>query len=122
MDERMKRVLLIMLCMTPSLAGLAAEIRDPMRPPQRSSAHRGVAAGVPVVSALFIGATRRAAIVDGRLVHEGDTLGAGTIVALLDDGIRYQSGGVLHELHLLASDLHFKKPAATVARLANGGS
>jgi hypothetical protein len=118
----MKTLLLVMLCCAASAGGRAGEIRDPMRPPQRNVAQRAAAAAVPVLSALFIGPGRRAAIVNGRLVHEGDTLGAYTIVALLDNGIRYQSRGVLHEQHLLASELHFKKPAASVARLANGGS
>ena len=118
----MKRLLLGMMGCGLCAAGLAGEVRDPMRPPQRSAVHQAVAAGTPVLSALFIGATRRAAIVNGRLVHEGDTLGEYTIVALLDDGIRYQHHGELHEQHLLANELHVKKPAASVARLANGGS
>jgi hypothetical protein len=101
---------------------IAGELRDPMRPPQRALKPHGGAAGAPVVSALFIGATHRAAIVNGRLVHEGDRLGAYTIVAVLDDGIRYQSRGVEREQRLVATDSHIKKPAASVARLVNGGS
>ncbi len=100
----------------------ATELRDPMRPPQRAAARSGAVVGLPVVSAVFIGATHRAAIVNGRLVHAGDRVGAYTIVALLDDGIRYQSGTVVREQRLLANDLHVKKPAASVARLVNGGS
>ena len=117
----MKTLLFVLLgCAVAS--GHSGELRDPMRPPQHNLAQRAAVAATPVVSALFIGPTRRAAIVNGRLVHEGDTLGAFTIVALLDDGIRYQSRGVLHEQRLLARELQFKKPAASVARLANGGS
>jgi len=117
----MKPLLYVLLCCT-GAAALAGEMRDPMRPPQRNGAPSVAAATTPVVSALFIGPTRRAAIVNGRLVHEGDTLGAFTIVALLDDGIRYQSHGVVHEQRLLANELQVKKPAANLARLANGGS
>ncbi len=121
----MKSLLPIIWCCTVAAAavvGQAGEIRDPMRPPQRNAAQPAAVAATLVVSALFIGPTRRAAIVNGRLVHEGDTLGSFTIVALLDDGIRYRSRGVLYEQRLLANELHFKKPAASVARLANGGS
>jgi hypothetical protein len=112
----------IVCALAMAATSLAGELPDPMRPPQQRTVQHGVAPGAPVVSALFIGATRRAAIVNGRLVHEGDTVGRFTIVALLADGIRYQSGGALHEQRLLANDLHVKKPAASVARLANGGS
>jgi hypothetical protein len=100
----------------------AEDLRDPMRPPQRALTQRGGKAGAPVVSAVFIGATHRAAIVNGRLVHEGDRLGPYTIVALLDDGIRYQSRGVVREQRLVATGSRIKRPAAGVARLANGGS
>ena len=118
----MKLLCLLVLGYVVLDTGSAAELRDPMRPPQRAVAQRGVTVGAPVVSAVFIGATHRAAIVNGRLVHEGDRIGAYTIVTLLDDGIRYQSRGVLSEQHLLAADLHFKKPATSAVRLANGGS
>ena len=117
----MKALLALMLSCA-AAASQAGESRDPMRPPQRSAALPAAAAATLVVSALFISPTRRTAIVNGRLVHEGDTLGAFTIVALLGDGIRYQSHGELHEQRLLAKELQFKKPAANVARLANGGS
>lgn len=116
----MKALYLLVLAGTVLGSG-AAEMRDPMRPPQRAVARSGAVAGLPVVSAVFIGARHRAAIVNGRLVHVGDRLGAYTIVALLDDGIRYQNGGVVREQRLVASDLHVKKPAS-VARLVNGGS
>ncbi len=116
------KTLLSVLMFCAGASALAGELRDPMRPPQRNATPSASAPTTPVVSALFIGPTRRAAIVNGRLVHEGDTLGAFTIVALLDDGIRYQSHGVVHEQRLLANELQVKKPAANVARLANGGS
>ena len=112
--------LLVLACTVPGSG--ATELRDPMRPPQRAVARNGAVAGAPVVSAMFIGATHRAAIVNGKLVHAGDRLGAYTIVALLADGIRYQSGSIVREQRLVASDLHVKKPTASVARLVNGGS
>lgn len=112
--------LLVFACA--ALGSNATELRDPMRPPQRAVARNSAVSGVPVVSAVFIGATHRAAIVNGKLVHVGDRLGAYTIVALLDDGIRYQSGSVVREQRLVANDLHVKRPAASVARLVNGGS
>jgi hypothetical protein len=104
------------------LLACAALNTCPMRPPQRALTQRGGKAGAPVVSAVFIGATHRAAIVNGRLVHEGDRLGPYTIVALLDDGIRYQVRGLVREQRLVATDSHIKKPAASMARLVNGGS
>jgi len=118
----MKALCLVLFGCAALTTGRAEELRDPMRPPQRAVTQRGGVAGAPVVSAVFIGATHRAAIVNGRLVHEGDRLGAYTIVALLDDGIRYQSHGVVREQRLLATKLHIKKAAVSVARLVNGGS
>lgn len=117
----MKMLLPLLLCFSAPVA-TAGELRDPMRPPQRNGAPVLAAPATPVVSALFIGPQRRAAIVNGRLVHEGDTVGGFVIVALLADGIRYQSHGELHEQRLVANALQIKKPAASVARLANGGS
>lgn len=117
----MKMLLTLLACCT-AVAVPGGELRDPMRPPQRNAAPMASAPATPVVSALFIGPQRRAAIVNGRLVHEGDTVGGFTVVALLVDGIRYQSHGEVHVQRLLASELQVKKPAASVARLANGGS
>jgi hypothetical protein len=118
----MKTVALAVCALAMAADSLAGDLRDPMRPPQPRAAQHGLPSGAPVVAALFIGPARRAAIVNGRLVHEGDTLGDVTIVALLADGIRYQRGGALHEQRLLASESRFKKPAASLARVANGGS
>ena len=101
-----------------ALAGLvvslnlhAQALRDPMRPPLPASvSHPAALDTIPVLSAVFSSALSRAAIVNGRLVHAGDTLGPFTIVAVLESGIRYQFAGDSFQLQLPKLDTTFKKP------------
>jgi hypothetical protein len=103
-----------------ALAAQADDLRDPTRPPLAATARAAARAADPVVSAVFIGATHRAAIVDGRIVHAGDQVGGCPIDAVLDNGILYHCGGRVHELHVLPNEVPVKKPAATHARVASG--
>jgi hypothetical protein len=106
-----QRLIALALCFAVALPA-AADVRDPMRPPVNAIAHAGISRDEPVVTAVFIAAERRAAIVDGHLVHRGDTVRGFAIEAVLDDGIRYRRAGSVRELHLRHSELQMKKPAA----------
>jgi hypothetical protein len=97
-----------------------ADVRDPMRPPLPAAARAATRNAEPVVTAVFIAAGHRTAIVDGRVVHAGDSVRGSAIDAVLDDGIRYHRAGSVHELHLAPTELQVKKPAATPARVARG--
>jgi len=89
----------------------AQALRDPMRPPLPASVMRSAPRDtIPVLSAVFSSARSRAAIVNGRLVHAGDTLGPFTIEAVLETGIRYQFAGDSFQLQLPKLDTTFKKP------------
>jgi hypothetical protein len=92
-----------------------AGIRDPMRPPLPAASRAQVHIEEPVVTAVFIGSERRAAIVNGQLVHEGDRIGICTIEAVLEDGIRCRHGEGTREFHLPRAGLQVKTLAAVQA-------
>jgi hypothetical protein len=111
---------MLVLGSTVSALAVAADVRDPMRPPAPSErAHAAQAEPDPAVTAIFRDGGRRSAIVGGRLVHAGDTVGRCLIEAVLEDGVRCH-GATARELHLPLADLEVKKPAAAPARVANG--
>ena len=114
----MSRVALILAFW--AMAASADPVRDPMRPPLASSAREALRYSEPAVTAVFIATDRRAAIVDGRVVHAGDIVGDCAIDAVLDDGIRFHRAGVVHELHLAHSGSNIKKVAALRARDTSG--
>ena len=102
-------------------SALAGELRDPMRPagaaPAGGAARRG---RVPTqVQALFIAPTRRAAVVDGLLVHEGERAGQCEVLEILDDGVRCRFPRGVRVVRLEQAPSSIKTPAAAVAA-ANG--
>lgn len=105
------------------LAATAAadELRDPTRPPMREE--RGaqvVREATPVLSAVMSFDGKRTAIFNGRLVRDGSVVGAYTIAAVLEDGVRYRRGGEVHELHLAHAASLIKRPAAEPVRASSG--
>ena len=115
----------IRLCIGAMLLGSAlqaAELRDPMQPPQATVRARQARAAGPVLSAVMISGPRRGAIINGEFVRSGGSVGGCTVVAVLDDGVRCQHAGRLLELHLPKSTTTFKKPATALARTASGVS
>jgi hypothetical protein len=99
----------------------AADVRDPMRPPAPSlAAHAAPAEADPTVTAIFSTGEHRTAILGGRLVHAGDTVGRCLIEAVLEDGVRCHGSAIPRELHLPLAGIQVKTPAATSARVANG--
>jgi len=93
----------------------AAEVlRDPMRPPAPSAAAtRQRASLVPTrVTALFLSANRRAAVVDGKLVREGERSGLCFVEAILEVGVRCRFPKGTRVVRIPAPEQSFKKPAA----------
>ena len=87
-----------------SAASAAASVRDPMRPPgvagSGAGAARTAAPAEPVLSALFVSAGRRVAVIDGLTYAEGDSRDGLTVEAILADRVRVRRGGALRELRL----------------------
>jgi hypothetical protein len=89
-------------CLTALIAWTAhaQTARDPMRPPGTAAATarpRG-----PAVLKLegVISGPVRVAIVNGRLVREGDEIAGARILEVLHDGVRYSRGGQIQSLIL----------------------
>jgi hypothetical protein len=119
---RLRRPLLAAAVLATATATATADpLRDPTRPPQLAGAHAAPQEQAPVLSAVFTAGARRSAIVNGRLVRAGDTVGAFTIEDILVDGVRYRRAGSVRDLHLPHAADTVKKPAAGPARAAIGG-
>jgi hypothetical protein len=115
------RLLLPLLAACALTTAVADPLRDPTRPPQAAGARAAPQEQAPVLSAVFTAGDRRSAIVNGRLVRAGDSVGAFTIEDVLADGVRYRRAGSVRDLHLPHAADTVKKPAAGPARAAIGG-
>ena len=62
----------------------------------------------------------RTAIFNGQLVRSGTALGAYTIEAVLEDGVRYRHAGVDAGFAHGPHRAHVQKPAAAAARAPSG--
>ena len=99
----------------------ADPLRDPTRPPQAAVTRAKTEDAVPLLTAVFSAGERHTAIVNGRLVKAGDTVGAYLIEDVLADGVRYRHAGTVRDLHLPHPADTVKKPATAPARAAIGG-
>ncbi len=98
MKNRTARVLLPMCLVAAALLGAAAiasDLKDPTRPPApiAPAKHREQHQSLPVVSAIFISATRRVAVFNDQPVHEGDSVGVYRIETITATGVHYLSAG-----------------------------
>ncbi len=111
----------ILACCVCALAtsALAGNMRDPTRPPLRSSAGARVEP-TPVLSAVYSASNRRGAIVNGEYVHAGSAVGPFLIEEVLADGVRYRYEGHAQELHLPRTLDMIKKPTVYPARETSG--
>ena len=114
------RTLLTLVALVALTTAHADPLRDPTRPPQAAARAKAVEA-VPVLTAVFSAGERKSAIVNGRLVKAGDTVGGYLIEDVLVDGVRYRHAGTVRDLHLPHPADTVKKPATTPARRAIGG-
>jgi hypothetical protein len=79
----------------------AQEFRDPMRPAGAApAATRPRAAASSLKLEGVIAGAVRVAIVNGRLVRDGDEIAGATILEVLGNGVRYSRGGRVQTLLL----------------------
>ena len=103
-----------------ALTASADGLRDPTRPPLPENHSAAAHEPAPVLSAVLTFNGKRTAIFNGRLVRSGSVVGAYTIDAVLEDGVRYRHARVTQELHLAHQASPVKKPAAETARASSG--
>lgn len=115
------KALLPLVLLTALASAQADPLRDPTRPPQAGGTHAKALEAVPVLTAVFSEGERHSAIVNGRLVKAGDSVGAYLIEDVLADGVRYRHAGTVRDLHLPHAADSVKKPALAPARGAIGG-
>ncbi len=94
-------------------------LRDPTRPPAAPRAASAAPERPPVLSAILDSKDDRLAIFNGQLVRSGGSVGAYTIEAVFEDGVRYRHAGISQELHLVHFAV-FKKPSTAAARAPMG--
>ena len=95
---------------------MADVLRDPTRPPlapPRVSIDREPQ---PLLSAIMGTNGSRIAIFNGQLVRSGGSVGAYTIEAVFQDGVRYRHAGSTRELRLPRATTPFKTPSTAPAR------
>jgi hypothetical protein len=101
----------------------AQTLRDPTRPPQVQkyvAGRSGPTESTLVVTGVFSAGERQSAIVNGRLVHAGDTVAGCLIEAVLENGVRYRRAGAVHELHLSHAMASVKKPTTVSPAVLSG--
>ncbi len=106
--RRHRLVATICLCICASSACLAAQpLLDPTRPYGAGAAPRTgrAVAGDLQLQAILHGATRRVAIINGQLAHEGDRIAGSVIEAITPAAVRYSRDGRQHTLRLPGADL-----------------
>lgn len=107
--------LMVMLAVVLAPLASADELRDPTRPPVSAHRDAGPTEPLPVLSAVMGSGGNRVAIVNGRVVRSGDSVGTYLIQSVFEDGVRYRHAGVNRELYLpkIAS---FKRPSTAAAK------
>ncbi|MDX1481065.1 MAG: hypothetical protein R3315_05275 [Woeseiaceae bacterium] len=99
MPERIRQLLAAAALAGSITAAHAIEYRDPMRPeyPQRIAAK---AEEDFRLSAVFVSDRQRVAVLNGRLVREGQRVGRARVVAIGADRVTLSVDGVDHVAHL----------------------
>ena len=100
-------------CCVAHTCASAEPLDDPTRP---SSAHSAVQLPPSVQRELHLeGIVRRdgqrIAIVDGRIVHEGEHVYNATIEEITADAVRYSRGGLDHTVRLARTTLRVRQPS-----------
>lgn len=93
MHSKVLKALAALVLLFTLTTGMAEEaLRDPTRP---YSPVKGIRASSPgfVVNAIIISPQRRVAIVNGRRVSVGGSLGGATVIAIEKDHLVLESGG-----------------------------
>jgi hypothetical protein len=88
----------------PTSVAIAQAVADPMRPANAPRAVAGPAReAAPTgarLTAVFFNGQRRVAVVDGRVVKEGDQLRDGVVAEIAADSVRIARGGQSHTLKI----------------------
>jgi len=121
MNERMKEIIYMWLGVAyfaslPTGVAYAQAIADPMRPPVVVSTvqgprHSGAPSG-PRLTAVFFNGTRRVAVIDGKVVGEGDSLNGSTVTEIFIDGVRLTRAGQAQTMRLPKTTVPVKTRAA----------
>ena len=99
-------------CLIASTA-IGGELFDPMRPANTIDASAAAtAAGQIRVEAILNDGERRLAIVNGRLVHEGDHVGTAVVESIAPGAVRFNRGGHSELIFLPTSKLEVRRTAA----------
>jgi hypothetical protein len=98
----------------------AEGLRDPTRPPLGEHHAAVFHESAPTLSAVLNFNGERSAIFNGHLVYSGSEIGGYTIIAVLEDGVRYRHAGQSQELHMPHPTSSIKKPAVDVLRASSG--
>ena len=100
----MRRLLTMLVLLMLAAPAFADGFRDPMRPIGAAPAPSQVARARPFkLEGIFNGATR-VAIVNGRVVHEGDSVNGAVVTQILADSVVLSRAGRLTTLKLPGSD------------------
>jgi hypothetical protein len=110
--------LLCAACALAHASPSAEPLGDPTRP---NSAHSAVELRTQQHELRLEGIFRRdkhfIAIVDGRIVHEGERIANATIEEITADAVRYSRAGHEHTAHLVRTTLQVRQPSAPQMRL-----
>jgi hypothetical protein len=118
----MRGMMIALLCAACAVArtGASAEpLDDPTRPSNARSATqlRPLEPGELRLEGIFRRNERRIAIIDGRIVHEGERIANATIEEITVDAVRYSRGGHDHIARLARTTLQVRRPSAPQMRL-----
>lgn len=98
-------------CLAASSA-VAGELFDPMRPANTvDSSAAATASGQIRVEAIVSDGERRLAIVNGRLVREGDHVGTAVVESISSGAVRFNRGGHSELISLPTSKLEVRRTA-----------
>jgi hypothetical protein len=109
MNELKQRVYMLLsiayFVSMPTSVSHAQALADPMRPanaaPVATGSVRSVAApSGPRLTAVFSNGERRVAVIDGRVVREGDRVSGDTVIEILADNVRLARAGHTQTLRI----------------------
>jgi MSHA biogenesis protein MshK len=89
----------------------AETLQDPTRPATVKAVARSVEPGALQLEAIMGSGARRVAIVNGKVVREGDRIGAAVIDAIDSDSIRYTRNGRSETARIVKHSLRVRQSA-----------
>jgi hypothetical protein len=97
----------------------AQPLGDPTQPSKMHSAAQSQPQKVRVLrlEGILCRGERRVAIIDGRIVHEGEHIANATIEKITADAVRYSRDGHDHTAQLVRTTLHVRQSNAMTSKL-----